>query len=97
MFAGKSGLGRDLRHGTRHFPDFRVELDASVAGGVPLLLVLTQATEVALRDRHDSGVEREMDRSLCTVDTTLSHDGPMLPPRADVGPVPVWKSPNSPE
>jgi hypothetical protein len=35
-------------------------------------------------------LSEKTDRSLCTVDTTLSHDGPLLPPAADVGPVPVW-------
>src|SRR5689334_18886797 len=37
------------------------------------------------------------DRSDCTVDTALSQDAPLLPPSADVGPVPVWNSPYSPE
>ena len=42
-------------------------------------------------------LSEKIDRSLCTVDTELSQDGPGLPLGADVGPVPVWKSPNSPE
>ena len=35
----------------------------------------------------------KIDRSLPTVDTTLSHDGPGLPDAAEVGPVPVWYIP----
>src|SRR5215218_4912093 len=35
-------------------------------------------------------------RSLGTAETTESQLGPGLPAAAEVGPVPVWKSPNSP-
>jgi hypothetical protein len=35
-------------------------------------------------------------RSAGTLDTTLSQDGPVLPAGALVGPLPVWKRPNSP-
>src|SRR3954453_5358799 len=38
----------------------------------------------------------KMSRSDWTADTTLSHDGPLLPAGSLVGPVPVWKKPNSP-
>ncbi len=42
-------------------------------------------------------LREKIDRSLCTEDTELSQLGPGLPPAAEVGPVPVWNSPNSPE
>lgn len=32
--------------------------------------------------------------SAGTAETTESHDGPALPPAADVGPVPVWNRPS---
>ena len=35
-------------------------------------------------------------RSDWTVDVAVSQVAPGLPPAADVGPVPVWNSPNSP-
>ena len=97
MLAGKSGLRRDLRHGAGHLPDSRVELDARVAGGVPLLLVPPRRPKLPSATAMIPVLSEKTDRSLCTVDTTLSQDGPLLPLGADVGPVPVWKSPNSPE
>ena len=36
------------------------------------------------------------DRSLGTLETTESQLGPGLPGVAEVGPVPVWNSPNRP-
>jgi hypothetical protein len=38
----------------------------------------------------------KMFRSLGTSEITESQLGPVLPPGAEVGPVPVWKSPSSP-
>ncbi len=38
-----------------------------------------------------------MERSLWTLETAESHEGPRLPPSALVGPVPVWNSPKMPE
>ncbi len=60
-----------------------------------LLLVGSQPAVVALGTAITAVFSEKTERSLPTLDTTLSQDGPRLPCGADVGSVPVWNRPNS--